>query len=121
MYQGKRFLLTHIWLRGFSGAEINILELATYLKEAGAQVEVFTFLAKSPMLDEFQKNGIPVIDDSDYPFDVSQYDVVCSAQNIIPPAMIEALGKSQEKLPKFIFFTWLLCQNMFWNNLIFTS
>ncbi|KKC19694.1 glycosyl transferase [Streptococcus dysgalactiae] len=104
MYQGKRFLLTHIWLRGFSGAEINILELATYLKEAGAQVEVFTFLAKSPMLDEFQKNGIPVIDDSDYPFDVSQYDVVCSAQNIIPPAMIEALGKSQEKLPKFIFF-----------------
>ncbi|WP_254388132.1 glycosyltransferase [Streptococcus canis] len=103
MYQGKRFLLTHIWLRGFSGAEINILELATFLKEAGAEVEVFTFLAKSPMLEEFQKKAIPVIDDSDYPFDISQYDVVCSAQNIIPKAMIEALGKPQKKLPKFIF------------------
>lgn len=103
MYQGKRFLLTHIWLRGFSGAEINILELATYLKEAGAQVEVFTFLAKSPMLDEFQKNGIPVIDDSDYPFDVSQYDVVCSAQNIIPPAMIEALGNRKRNFLNLFF------------------
>ncbi|MDW7798179.1 hypothetical protein SCQ32_01650 [Streptococcus canis] len=60
MYQGKRFLLTHIWLRGFSGAEINILELATFLKEAGAEVEVFTFLAKSPMLEEFQKKLFPL-------------------------------------------------------------
>ncbi|MCK1237246.1 glycosyltransferase [Streptococcus uberis] len=104
MYKGKRFLLTHIWLRGFSGAEINILELATYLKEKGATVEVFTFLATSPMIEEFQKRDILVIDDIDHPFEITQYDVVFSAQNIIPPAIINALGKKQVKFPKFLFF-----------------
>ncbi|WNZ95418.1 hypothetical protein QYR60_05830 [Streptococcus iniae] len=103
MYKGKRFLLTHIWLRGFSGAEINILELATYLKKEGAKVEVFTFLASSPMIEEFQKRDISVIDDINYPFDINCYDVIFSAQNIIPSAIVNALGKKQEKCPKFIF------------------
>ncbi|RLV06624.1 glycosyltransferase [Streptococcus iniae] len=103
MYKGKRFLLTHIWLRGFSGAEINILELATYLKKEGTKVEVFTFLASSPMIEEFQKRDISVIDDINYPFDINCYDVIFSAQNIIPSAIVNALGKKQEKCPKFIF------------------
>ncbi|MGT2847112.1 hypothetical protein [Streptococcus massiliensis] len=104
MFRGKRFLLTHIWLRGFGGAELNILELATFLKRNGAEVEVFTFLLLSPLAEEFTKNGITVIDDIDHSFTVSDYDYIWCAQNILPPAIVQELMNKQTKLPKFAFF-----------------
>ncbi|MGL6299901.1 hypothetical protein ACR31S_07290 [Streptococcus iniae] len=36
------------------------------------------------MIEEFQKRDISVIDDINYPFDINCYDVIFSAQNIIP-------------------------------------
>ncbi|HFR3410750.1 TPA: glycosyltransferase, partial [Streptococcus suis] len=68
MFEEKRFLLTHIWLRGFGGAELNILELAEYLQQEGAIVEVFTYLFLEPMRSEFEKRNIKVITDREHVF-----------------------------------------------------
>lgn len=103
MYKGKKFLLTHIWLRGFSGAEINILELASYLHDQGAEVEVFTLYTSEPMLSIFQEKGIQVIDDIEYQFNVSDFDYVWVSQNLLPNKFIRSLGTKQVKLPKFLF------------------
>ena len=102
--KGKRFLITHIWLRGYSGAEINILELATYLKSKGAQVTIFTYSLLGEMEEEFQKAYIPVISDVDHEFHLSDFDYIFSAQNIIPNTLIEELKYPQETYPKFFFF-----------------
>ena len=102
--KGKRFLITHIWLRGYSGAEINILELATYLKSKGAQVTVFTYSLLGEMEAEFQKAYIPVISDMDHDFHLSDFDYIFSAQNIIPNTLIEELKYPQGTYPKFFFF-----------------
>ncbi|MEW4354003.1 glycosyltransferase [Streptococcus pneumoniae] len=104
MFQNKKILITHIWLRGFGGAEINILELASFFKDNGAEVEVFTFFVKDPMKTEFEQRNIPVITDNFYPFDLTSYDYIWSAQNILPITIIKNLGQKRVKTPKFLFF-----------------
>ncbi|GGE27931.1 glycosyltransferase [Streptococcus himalayensis] len=104
MFQNKKILITHIWLRGFSGAEINILELASFFKNNGAEVEVFTLSAQDPMKSEFETREICLITDYFHPFDLSRYDYIWSAQNILPASIIKSLGQKREKTPKFLFF-----------------
>ncbi|MGT2772153.1 hypothetical protein [Streptococcus marimammalium] len=103
MFKEKKFLLTHIWLRGFSGAEINILELALYLQSQGAVVEVFTYLSQSPLKNKFEEKNIKIIDDINHKFEITNYDMVFVSQNIIPPQIIRELGQNHEKYPRFVF------------------
>lgn len=104
MYKNKHFLLTHIWLRGFGGAEINILELATYLSKNGAKIDVFTFLTNEPLISKFENlNNVKVVDDFEYDFKIEDYDYIISAQNIIPNSIIRGLSKKRKKTPKFMF------------------
>lgn len=104
MFEGKRFLITHIWLRGFGGAEINILELSKYLSENGAKVDVFTFIAGEPLLSKFKDlKNTEIITDFEHDFKVEDYDYVISAQNILPNSIIRGLAKKRKKTPKFMF------------------
>ena len=102
--KGKRFLITHIWLRGYSGAEINILELAKYLKSKGGQVTIFTYSLLGVMKDEFSRESIPVITDFQHKFMLSDFDFIFSAQNILPNSLIDDLTRPHKHYPKFFFF-----------------
>ncbi|HEM3473077.1 glycosyltransferase [Streptococcus suis] len=103
MFEEKRFLLTHIWLRGFGGAELNILELAEYLQQEGAIVEVFTYLFLEPMRSEFEKRNIKVITDREHVFSLEDYDFIISCQNILPNSIVKSLREHHSKFPKIIF------------------
>ncbi|HFR3829216.1 TPA: glycosyltransferase, partial [Streptococcus suis] len=103
MFEEKRFLLTHIWLRGFGGAELNILELAEYLQQEGAIVEVFTYLFLEPMRSEFEKRNIKVITDREHVFSLEDYDFIISCQNILPNSIVKSFREHHSKFPKILF------------------
>lgn len=103
MFEEKRFLLTHIWLRGFGGAELNILELAEYLQQEGAIVEVFTFLFLEPMKSEFEKRKIKVITNREHVFSLENYDFIISCQNVLPNSIVKSFREQHSKFPKILF------------------
>lgn len=104
MIKNKRFLISHIWLKGFGGAEINILELTKYLLSKGAYVDIFTYVLKNPLMEEFEKLNVNIITDINYNFKLKEYDYVWSCQNIIPNNMIQDLAMHKNgELPYFIF------------------
>ena len=109
---GKRILITHCWLTGFGGAELNILQLAQYLKENGYEVTVFTYWHEGEMVEEFKKLNIKVIVDRFHYLDtkdnfayseinIKDYDFIWVCQQVVPISIVRQLNKRSSI--KFIF------------------
>ena len=56
------------------GSTVLTLELADYLQQHGAQVQIFGSEYADPVRSEFEKCNLTVIDDEDYEFALSDYD-----------------------------------------------
>ena len=108
----SKILITHCWLSGFGGAEINILQLTKYLISVGHEVNVFTYWYEGEMVDEFEKIGVKVmVDRFDYldtkdkleytDMSINEYDIIWVCQQVIPISIIRQINL--RTTTKFIF------------------
>jgi hypothetical protein len=101
--RGKHFLITQSSLRLLAGSEINTLELAEYLQQAGASVLVYTYFLSDPIAHFFHKSRIKVVTD-DSKLKLQDFDYVWVHHQVVPISFVKqlAIGRAAKK-PAFIF------------------
>ncbi len=102
MFLGKNILITQRMLKHFAGSEIVTLELATFFKQHGANVIVFTWAYDNPIKSIFEERGIPVTT-NDYDERIKDIDYVWVHHQVLPIKLIDQLYKEQPQ-PIFIFY-----------------
>ena len=105
-FRGKRILITHPFLFEINGATIITLELAAYLQEQGAKVNVYTNVFEEPIKQYFLDKGIEVDVANEIPqYHLSDFDFVWINSQTFPISLLKELGDIDKvKLaPKFIF------------------
>lgn len=86
------------------GSTVLTLELADYLQQHGAQVEIFCSEYAEPVRSEFEKCNLTVIDDEDYEFALSDYDYIWVNSQILPLSIVRQLSEEHHgSVPAFIF------------------
>ena len=102
--KNKKILITQNSLARIAGSEIVTLELATYLKDNGADVAVFTWYTGAPIIDEFSKRGIKVTTDDWDEESFRDVDYVWVNHQVIPLWLLQKIGEPpKKKLPIFIY------------------
>ncbi len=100
MFKNKKIVICQSALHFLSGSEIVTLELATYLRDHGAKVLVFTWFLSDPIKHEFESRQIEVItDDNDRR--LLGADFVWVHHQAIPKIVLENIKTSKTK---FLFF-----------------
>lgn len=103
-YRGKRFLINQPLIHGINGSTIVTLELADFLQKNGAIVDVFTLTLEKPAKSLFLKRGLKVSTVQDNPkYKLENYDYIWVNSQVLPPSIIDDLGKKHPKYPAFIF------------------
>lgn len=96
-------MITQSSLRLLAGSEINTLELADYLQNAGARVTVYTYFFSEPISVYFKEKNIRVVTD-DTQLNIYNFDYVWVHHQVIPVSFVDAIKKGfSPKLPAFIY------------------
>lgn len=93
-YEGMRILLTQSSLVHVAGSEVQVLELAEYLHEQGAEVILYTWLYDEVMLRFFEEIGIEVIQASEQKassLSLREFDIIWIQHEVIPLNFFEEL------------------------------
>ena len=101
--KGKKFLITHTLVQNIMGSTVVALELADYLQQNGASVEIFTGALGNPCKEIFQEKSIIVHDNEFYNFDLEQYDYIWVQSQLLPVSIVDQLSKPLSHTPIFIF------------------
>ena len=84
-------LITHTQTQSIMGSTVVALELATYLKEMGASVEVYAGAVGHPGNDLFIERGIPVECDINHWYSLGDYDLIWVQSEVLPLSIIDQL------------------------------
>jgi hypothetical protein len=102
-FNNKRILITQPLVHGINGSTLVTLELASYLKERGASVVVYTYTLDNPARELFEKKDISLSVAKDEPnFKLSDFDYIWVNSQTLPKSLVEDLRNTTE-LPYFIF------------------
>ncbi len=105
-FKGKRILITHPFLYEINGATIIALELASFLKQQGAEVRIYTNVFEDPIKQVFLRADIPVDVAGNMPeYHLSDFDFVWINSQTFPLSLLKELGDANKikTAPKFIF------------------
>lgn len=103
-YAGKRFLINQPLIHGINGSTIVTLELADFLQKNGAKVDIFTLTLQDPAKSLFLNRGLKVTAVQDNPtYRLDDYDYIWIHSQVLPPSIIEDLGRKHSTYPAFIF------------------
>lgn len=102
---GARVLITHTQTQGIMGSTVVALELATYLRDNGASVEVYAGATGNPGGRLFQEREIQVECDIEHEYRLSDYDLVWVHSQVLPLSMVRQLAKvtPSDRVPAFVF------------------
>lgn len=101
---GKRFLICQPLIHGINGSTLVTLELADYLQSKGAIVDIFTLTLHNPAKDLFLSRNLKVSAVQNNPkYKLEDYDYIWTNSQVLPPTIINDLGKKHKKYPAFIF------------------
>lgn len=101
---GKRFLICQPLIHGINGSTLVTLELADYLQSRGAIVDIFTLTLHNPAKDLFLSKNLKVSAVQNNPiYKLEDYDYIWTNSQVLPPTIINDLGKKHKKYPAFIF------------------
>lgn len=103
--RGTKVLMTHTQVQDIMGSTVVALDVATYLKEHGADVGVYAGAIGSPALDWFSQRGITVDCDMERWYDLADYDLIWVQSQVLPLTIINQLMHitSTDKTPAFVF------------------
>lgn len=101
--RGKNILITQSTFCKIAGSEMVTLELAQYLKAAGADVRIFTWFCDDPMAKIARKKGIYVTSDENDP-KFKSCDYVWVHHQVLPELLLEEMHNNKQYRPKIIFF-----------------
>lgn len=103
--RGAKVLITHTQVQDIMGSTIVALDVATFLKEHGADVEIYAGAAGSPAVDLFTRRGLAVKCDMDQWYDLADYDLIWVQSQVIPLSIITQLARVSpgDKVPAFVF------------------
>ena len=82
-FTGKRILLAAHALRGFTGSEIHVSELATFFRDQEASVTCLAMELGDPMASELRVQGVKVINHWQLSREVREFDLVWSHHETI--------------------------------------
>jgi len=103
--RGKRFLITHTVVHEIMGSTVVALELAQYLRSAGADVVVYASYAAPPMLDHFAAAGIRVVDDAAAgTLALGDFDYVWVHSQVLPLSLATELAAGLPSEPPIFVF-----------------
>lgn len=101
--RGRRVLICHSIVHDLIGSTIVTLDLATALRELGAEVLVYATFVGDPAAALFAERGIEVADDAAMAGRrFSDFDLVWVHSQALPEAMVEQFAEPQD-LPPFVF------------------
>lgn len=102
---GARVLITHTQTQGIMGSTVVALELATYLRDNGASVEVYAGATGNPGGRLFQEREIHVECDIEHEYQLSDYDLVWVHSQVLPLSMVRQLANvtPSDRVPAFVF------------------
>lgn len=100
--KGKKVLITQNSLCHIAGSEVVTLELASFFKEQGAKVTVYTWTLNDLLKPEFDKIKVKVTTD-DYDSDVIRPDIVWVHHQVIPVGLLEKM-RDGIVTPRFFFY-----------------
>lgn len=102
---GAKVLITHTQTQSIMRSTVVALELATYLKEMGASVEVYAGAVGHPGNDLFIERGIPVECDINHWYSLGDYDLIWVQSEVLPLSIIDQLVdlSDDDKVPAFVF------------------
>lgn len=103
-YKGKRFLINQPLIHGINGSTIVTLELADFLQKNGAKVDIFTLTLQEPAKTLFLDRGLNVAAVQNNPdYRLEDYDYIWVHSQVLPPSIIDDLGKGHKTYPAFVF------------------
>ena len=101
-----RILITQNSLSAVTGGELVVLELATYLKEAGHHVVVFTWNCGGLLKKIIEANGISLItpynETYEDNFKLSDFDVIWVFNQVLPTSIIQDLEKERSRTQVYL-------------------
>ncbi|MFZ2835771.1 MAG: hypothetical protein WAZ21_00420 [Candidatus Saccharimonadales bacterium] len=103
-FSNKRILITQNDIYSINGSAVIVLELAHFLKNANAEVTVYTYFKHDPLKSIFEEHGIFVTDSDDMLL-LDDFDYIWVHQQVLPLSIIRGLERIHEKNkpPVFIF------------------
>lgn len=107
----KKVLITQNGLKPFAGSEIVTLELATFLKQNGIDVTVFTWYYSDPIKAEFEKRRINVITDENSSKLKEHFDLIWVNHQVLPLEIVRNINKAPQ--PIFIFYHMSYLDNLY--------
>ena len=107
----KKILITQNALNSFAGSEIVTLELATFFKQSGLDVTVFTWHYSDPIKTEFKKRKIYVTTDENDKALKKNFDLVWVNHQVLPIEIILNINKKPQ--PIFIFYHMSYMDNLY--------
>ena len=102
-FKGKKILITQNALHYIAGSELATLELATFFKDRGAKVSIFTWYTYAPMRTSFEKQNIEIITDENDKHLNDNFDIIWVHHQVIPKKILEKLYNNTCR-SKFIFY-----------------
>lgn len=103
--RGAKVLITHTQVQDIMGSTVVALDVATCLKEHGADVEIYAGAAGPPAAGLFTQRGLAVECDMDHWYDLADYDLVWVQSQVMPLSIITQLAHVSpgDKVPAFVF------------------
>ncbi|MGJ9414381.1 hypothetical protein ACHAAC_16905 [Aeromicrobium sp. CF4.19] len=105
LVEGRRFLICHSIIHDIMGSTVVTLDLAEYLRDAGADVLVYAAYVGTPADEIFSDRGIDVVDDEGVKgLSFAEFDVVWVNSQVLPVAMLDQLADPPPgSMPAFVF------------------
>ena len=102
-------------IHGLNGSTLVTLELADYLQNEGAKVEVYTYFFDNPSKHFFDEKEIKVTTTDDMPkYKMTDFDYIWTHSQVLPMSIVDSLTlyEGEEDAPIFIFnhmspFDWI--------------
>ncbi len=101
-FKGKRILITQSSLCQLAGSEVTCLELATFFKEQGASVIVFSWFINGSIKSLFSQNKIYTTTDENDP-KIKDLDYVWIHHQVLPLILLKNYNKPSFKKPALVF------------------